>query len=93
MNNKTTDPKVCFATNLKRYIEIYKVSRRKLSDDINIKYSTMKNISIKHKKLTKDNQQPSIYSEDYHLNEGSTTISNESTSQANGDGNALPNSK
>ena len=41
MNNKTTDPKVCFATNLKRYMEIYKVSRRKLSDDINIKYSTI----------------------------------------------------
>ena len=68
-------------------------SLKKISQLFNIKYSTMKNISIKYKKLTKDNQQPSIYSEDYHLNEGSTTISNESTSQANGDGNALPNSK
>lgn len=42
------------------------------------------------KKLTKDNQQPSIYDDDYHMNEGSTTIPNGSTSQANGDGNALP---
>ena len=36
-----------------------------------------------------DNQQPSIYGIDYH-NEGSTTIPKGSTSQANGDGNALP---
>lgn len=41
MNNKITDPKICFATNLKRYMEIHQVSRRKLSDDINIKYSTI----------------------------------------------------
>jgi hypothetical protein len=27
---------------------------------------------------------------DYHINEGSTTIPDGSTSQANGDGNALP---
>lgn len=41
MNNKSTDPKVCFATNLKKYMEIYKVNRKKLSEDINIKYSTI----------------------------------------------------
>lgn len=67
-------------------------SLKKISQLFNIKYSTMKNISMKYKKLTKGNQQPSIYDKDYHINEGSTTISNESTSQANGDGNALPNS-
>ena len=33
--------------------------------------------------------QPSIYGIDYH-NEGSTTIPKGGTSQANGDGNALP---
>ena len=53
----------------------------------------MENKIIRYKKLTKGNQQPSIYDKDYHINEGSTTISYESTSQANGDGNALPNSK
>ena len=37
MNNKNTDPKICFATNLKRYMEIHNVSRKKLSEDINIK--------------------------------------------------------
>ena len=66
---------------------------KKISQLFNIKYSTIKNISIRYKKLTKGNQQPSIYDKDYHINEGSTTISYESTSQANGDGNALPNSK
>ena len=68
-------------------------SLKKISQLFNINYSTMKNISIKYRKLTKDNQQPSIYGTDYHINEGSTTISYESTSQANGDGNAMPNSK
>ena len=68
-------------------------SLKKISQLFNINYSTMKNISIKYRKLTKDNQQPSIYDKDYHINEGSTTISYESTSQANGYGNALPNSK
>ena len=68
-------------------------SLKKISQLFNINYSTMKNISIKYRKLTKDNQQPSIYGTDYRINEGSTTISYESTSQANGDGNALPNSK
>lgn len=48
-------------------------------------------IALKHfKRLNHDNQQPSIYYGDYHINEGSTTIPDGSTSQANGDGNALP---
>lgn len=50
----------------------------------------MKNVAIKLKRLNHDNQQPSIYYGDYHINEGSTTIPDGSTSQANGDGNALP---
>lgn len=41
MNNKNTDPKICFATNLKKYMELRNVSRKKLSEDINIKYSTI----------------------------------------------------
>lgn len=41
MNIKNTDPKLCFATNLKRYMEVFKVSRKQLSNDINIKYSTI----------------------------------------------------
>ena len=40
--------------------------------------------------LSHDNQQPSIYSDYYHIDEGSTTIPNGSTLQANGNGNALP---
>ena len=28
MNIKNTDPKLCFATNLKRYMEVFKVSRK-----------------------------------------------------------------
>lgn len=67
-------------------------SLKKISQLFNINYSTIKNISIKLNRLTKGNQQPSIYDNDYHINEGSTTISCESTSQANGDGNALPDS-
>ena len=65
-------------------------SLKKISELFNVNYTTMKNISMRLKKLTKDNQQPSIYDDDYHMNEGSTTIPNGSTSQANGDGNALP---
>lgn len=41
MNSKNTDPKICFATNLKKIMETKKVSRKKLSDDLNIKYSTL----------------------------------------------------
>ena len=50
----------------------------------------MKNVVIKLKRLSHDNQQPNIYNGDYHMDKGSTTISQESTSQANGDGKALP---
>lgn len=64
-------------------------SLKKISDLYNISYTSMKNIVIRLKKLSQDNQQPSIYGTDYH-NEGSTTIPKGSTSQANGDGNALP---
>ena len=66
-------------------------SLKKISDLFNVPYSTMKNISIKLKRLSKDYQQPSIYSQDWHQNEGSTTISQESTQKANVCGNALPN--
>lgn len=41
MNSKNTDPKICFATNLKKIMETKKISRKKLSDDLNIKYSTL----------------------------------------------------
>ena len=41
MNSKNTDPKICFATNLKKIMEAKKISRKKLSDDLNIKYSTL----------------------------------------------------
>ena len=64
-------------------------SLKKISDLYNISYTSIKNIVIKLKRLSQDNQQPSIYGIDYH-NEGSTTIPKGSTSQANGDGNALP---
>lgn len=64
-------------------------SLKKISDLFNISYTSMKNLTIRLKKLSQDNQQPSIYGTDYH-NEGSTTIPKGSTSQANGDGNALP---
>ena len=64
-------------------------SLKKISDLYNISYTSIKNIVIKLKRLSQDNQQPSIYDTDYH-NEGSTTIPKGSTSQANGDGNALP---
>lgn len=65
-------------------------SLKKVAELFNVPYTTMKNIVIKKKRLSHDNQQPSIYGTDYHMNEGSTTIPNGSTSQANGDGNALP---
>lgn len=61
---------------------------KKISDLFNIPYNSIKNIVIKQKRLSHDNQQPSIYGNDYH-NEGSTTIPNGSTLQANGSGNAL----
>ena len=64
-------------------------SLKKISDLYNISYTSMKNIVIRLKKLSQDNQQPRIYGIDYH-NEGSTTIPKGSTAQANGDGNALP---
>lgn len=72
-----------------RFLRQY-YSLKKISELFNVNYTTMKNISIKLKRLTKDNQQPSIYDDNYHMSEGSTTIPNGSTSQANGDGNALP---
>lgn len=65
-------------------------SLRKIADLFNVSYTTMKNIVIRLKRLSHDNQQPNIYNGDYHINEGSTTIPNGSTSQANGDGKALP---
>ena len=67
-------------------------SLKKLSDLFNISYTSMKNLVIKLKRLSQDNQQPSIYDNDYH-NEGSTTIPNGSTLQANGNGKALPTKK
>lgn len=63
-------------------------SLKKISELYNISYTSLKNIVIKQKRLSQDNQQPSIYGSDYH-NEGSTTIPNGSTLQANGSGNAL----
>lgn len=68
-------------------------SLKKISDLFNISYTSMKNLTIKLKRLSQDNQQPSIYGNDYIIDEGSTTIPQGSTSQANGDGNALPTEK
>lgn len=65
-------------------------SLKKISDLFNISYTSIKNLTIKLKRLSQDNQQPSIYDINYITNEGSTTIPKGSTSQANGDGNALP---
>lgn len=64
-------------------------SLKKVSDLFNISYTSMKNLTIKLKRLSQDNQQPSIYDIDYH-DEGSTTIPYGSTLQANGNGKALP---
>lgn len=41
MNNKSTDPKSCFAKNLKDYMDTNSVSRKKLSEDLDIRYSTI----------------------------------------------------
>lgn len=42
MDNKiNTDPKICFATNLKKYMKNNNISRKQLSDDLEIKYSTL----------------------------------------------------
>lgn len=51
---------------------------KKIADLFNISYTSIKNIVIKRKRLSQDNQQPSIYDNDYH-NEGSTTIPQGST--------------
>lgn len=61
---------------------------KKIADLFNISYTSIKNIVIKGKRLSQDNQQPSIYGKDYH-DEGSTTIPIGSTLQAIGSGNAL----
>lgn len=65
-------------------------SLKKIADLYNVSYTTMKNIVIRLKRLSHDNQQPNIYNGDYHMDKGSTTIPDGSTSQANGDGKALP---
>ena len=49
-------------------------SLKKISDLFNISYTSMKNLTIKLKRLSQDNQQPSIYDSNYIINEGSTTI-------------------
>lgn len=36
-----TDPKICFSMNLKKFMEYKNISRKKLSEDLNIKYSTI----------------------------------------------------
>jgi hypothetical protein len=82
-NTKLTDYQISQINPLRHYYSL-----RKIADLYNISYTSIKNIVIKLK-LNKDNQQPNIYSEDYHINEGSTTIPNGSTLQVNGSGNAL----
>lgn len=84
--SKLTLYQVSQISNLRQYYSL-----KKVSELFNISYTSMKNIVIKLKRLSHDNQQPSIYSDDYHIDEGSTTIPNGSTLQANGSGNALPN--
>lgn len=41
MSNKKTEPKKCFAHNLKKFMERNNINRKKLSEDLNIKYSTI----------------------------------------------------
>lgn len=82
--SKLTPYQVSQINNLRNYYSL-----RKIADLYNISYTSIKNIVIRLKKLSQDNQQPSIYDNDYH-NEGSTTIPYGSTLQANGSGNALP---
>lgn len=86
-NSKLTPYQISQIAPLRRYYSL-----KKISDLFNISYTSMKNIVIKLKRLSHDNQQPSIYGDNYSINEGSTTIPKGSTSQANGDGNALPTS-
>ena len=83
--SKLTPYQVSQINNLRQYYSL-----RKIADLYNISYTSIKNIVIRLKKLSHDNQQPSIYSDSYHIDEGSTTIPNGSTLQANGSGNALP---
>lgn len=83
--SKLTEYQISQISNLRQYYSL-----RKIADLFNISYTSMKNIVIKLKRLSQDNQQPSIYYGTYHINEGSTTIPTGSTLQANGDGNALP---
>lgn len=82
-NSKLTAFQISQISFLRQYYSL-----KKISELYNISYTSMKNIVIKLKRLSQDNQQPSIYDNNYH-NEGSTTIPYGSTSQANGDGNAL----
>lgn len=39
---------------------------KKIADLFNVSYTSIKNIVIKRKRLSQDNQQPSIYGTDYH---------------------------
>lgn len=83
--SKLTPYQVSQINNLRQYYSL-----KKVADLYNISYTSIKNIVIRLKRLSHDNQQPSIYSDSYHIDEGSTTIPNGSTLQANGSGNALP---
>ncbi len=41
MDNRKTDPKQCFAHNLKYFMDLKGINRNKLSEDLGIKYSTI----------------------------------------------------
>lgn len=58
---KLTDYQVSQIDFLRNYYSL-----KKIADLFNISYTSIKNIIIKRKRLSHDNQQPSIYDMDYH---------------------------
>lgn len=76
-NSILTDYQISQIDNLRQYYSLKEISKL-----FNIEYQSIKNIVIKKRRREKlDNQQPSIYKDVYNINEGSTTISKESTSK------------
>lgn len=58
---KLTDYQVSQINFLRNYYTL-----KKIADLFNISYTSIKNIVIKRKRLSHDNQQPSIYDNEYH---------------------------
>lgn len=60
-NNRLTSYQISQIPVLRQYYSL-----KKVADLYNISYTSIKNIVIKLKRLSHDNQQPSIYDVDYH---------------------------